>query len=84
MIDWIKNATSAEVLNVLKTSTWIATGLVGVVVLLRFVTLFVDFKNKPKEQKVKDSFALISALCMIGIFWCVFFIWGEPIATGYN
>ena len=84
MFDWIKNATSSEVLNFLKTGTWIATGLVGVVVLFRIVTLFVDFKSKPKEQKVKDSLAVISALCIIGIFWCVFFIWGEPIAAGYN
>ena len=82
MIGWITS--SAQALSILRTTTWIATGLVGVVVLFRAVMLFVDFKNKPKEQKVKDLLGVISALCVIGIFWCAFFIWGGQIAAGYN
>jgi len=84
MVDWIVNVTSAEVLNILKTSTWIASGLVGIVVLLRIFYLFIDFKSKTKEQKAKDFLGVIGALCTIGIFWCVFFIWGEPLAAGFN
>lgn len=86
MTEWIRSwlKTPEDALNFIKTSTWVATGFVGVVVLLRIVRLFIDFKSKSKEQKVTDLLSVIAAICMIGIFWLAYFIWGVPLASGYN
>ena len=78
---WLQ--TPEDALNFIKVSTWIVTGLVTVVVIMRAMTLLLAFKGLSKEEKTKEVLSIIAGLCMIGIFWCVFFIWGESIAAGY-
>ena len=85
MREWIRSwlQTPEDALNFVKISTWIVTGLVAVVVLLRIVLLFIDFKSKSKEQKITDLLSVIVSLCVIGIFWLFYVIFGIPLASGY-
>ena len=85
MREWIRSwlQTPEDALNFVKISTWIVTGLVAVVVLLRIVRLFIDFKSKSKEQKITDLLSIIAGLCMIGIFWLFYVLFGVPLASGY-
>lgn len=75
---------AAEALQVLTTATWIATGVAGFVALFCLFRLFVGFKTKSKEQKTRDFKEIFIPLIVIGIYWCLFFIWGESIAAGYG
>lgn len=86
MREWIRSwlQTPEDALNFVKSSTWIVTGLVIVMVAMRAMTLLLAFKGLSKEEKSKELLGIIAGLCMIGIFWLCYFIFGIPLAAGYN
>ena len=79
--EWIRN--SSEALSFLKTTTWVGTGIIGIAVILRLINLFVCFKAKSREQKLKDVLDVVVLLFLVGVFWCIFLIWGKFIVAGY-